>query len=249
MKRFTTTLLVLILGSSRLSVTSFSPHTVTNAKGKGKTSTTSLFGTIRFVGSASARLSTPPSVTADEEAGKCLSSFLTSAASDSVLLGTKKCKRTNAYEENATEEVWECRQANVEWFGMQLTPIFVNSIEKDPSQSKVVISIIDAKTEIAKGGRIGSTLSSVMERSVFEGRNSISWRKGGDLGSNDGDSQTYTLEGDLRLTLTIDLPPFLPLPPGFNTIGSKIVARTCKERLRQNLRDISEAYSEWTTLV
>lgn len=125
---------------------------------------------------------------------------------------------------------------------MTLVPIFINRIEKDPSSQNVVISIIDATTDIQDGGRIGSTLGKAMKRSEFEGRNAVAWKE-----LNGGTDQSYALEGNLELTLTINLPRFLPLAPGFNTIGSKIVERTCKERLRQNLSDISDAYLVWAT--
>ena len=147
--------------------------------------------------------------------------------------------------------MWECRQSNIDWFGMTLVPIFTNVIERSESTTHtsscsgtVVISIIDAKTEVQNGGRLGGTLASAMKRSVFEGRYVVFWRE--EHGSHE--SRRYTLEGDIELGLTINLPPLLPLPPGFNSIGSRIVERTCRDRLRQNLRDVSEAYVDWVYL-
>ena len=175
-------------------------------------SETQLFGTIRFVGDASARLETPSTTLGDQDEDNSLSAFLTSSASDGVLLGAKKgagaiseCTKMDA--DGGSGELWECRQASIDWFGMTLTPVFTNRIEKNESSQNVVISIIDAQTEVQQGGRLGNTLASAMKRSEFEGRNAVSW-------TENGSSQSYTLDGNLKLTLTINLPPFLPLPPG-----------------------------------
>lgn len=147
---------------------------------------------------------------------------------------------------NQQESTWECRQSSIDWFGMTLIPIFTNVIERSEASSSnsdglVVISIIDAKTQVENGGKLGSALASAMKRSVFEGRNMVFWKE------QQEDELSYKLVGDIELSLTINLPPFMPLPPGFNTIGSRIVERTCKERLRQNLRDVSDAYHYWAT--
>lgn len=215
-------------------------------------SATSLSGTIRFVGDASARLSTPSIALSELDGDKSLSEFLTSDASDSVLLGAKKtgkgiseCRQMLDDEGSGGSGVrWECRQASVEWFGMQLTPIFVNVIDKE--SDKVVISIVDAQTDIQQGGRIGKTFASAMKRSIFEGRNVVAWKEDSSPSNTNGET-IYSLEGNLELKLAISLPPFLPLPPGFNTIGGKIISRTCRDRLRQNLSDISDAYLVWAT--
>jgi hypothetical protein len=155
--------------------------------------------------------------------------------------GVAEVKKIKETEGSST---WECRQGSIDWFGMTLIPIFINVIERSEfegssGEGTVVISIIDAKTQVENGGRFGNTLGSAMKRSVFEGRNVIFWKDEGD---------SYTLEGNIELSLTINLPPFLPLPPGFNRIGSMIVERTCRERLRQNLRDVSDAYTRWANL-
>ncbi|KAL7527854.1 hypothetical protein ACHAXR_002165 [Thalassiosira sp. AJA248-18] len=250
MKKSTTTATLLILSVQFFQGSSF----VGSIQRDGR-SATSLFGTIRFVGNANANLSTPSIITTDQDEDKSLSNFLTSPASDPVLLGSKKdakgggvseCRQMDDNESAADAGVlWECRQAKVEWFGLKIQPIFINRLEK--ASDNVVISIIDAQTEVEKGGRLGNTLASAMKRSQFEGRNVISWKEQNGANNESGAQRNYALEGNLKLTLTINLPPFLPLPPGFNAIGSKIVERTCRDRLRQNLSDISDAYLVWAT--
>ena len=144
-------------------------------------------------------------------------------------------------------ELWECRQASVRWFGMEVAPVFISRIDKNPTEKTVVVSIVDARTEVEQGGRLGNVLASAMQRAKFAGRNAITWKEHNVASNSAGGARSCDLEGNLKLTLTITLPPFLPLPPGFNTIGSKIVKRTCAERLRQNLSELSDAYLIWAT--
>lgn len=200
-----------------------------------KTST-SLAGTIRFVGRASASVSGDTILPEDDDGNeKSLYKFLSSASSNKVLLGTDNTKLISSAA-TAGETSWECVQKSVEWFGMTLTPIFVNRIERgSEEEGKVITSIVEARTDV-QGGGLGNALASAMKRSVFEGRTIVTWKER---------DSTYYIEGDLELNLTLKLPRLLPLPPGFNAIGSKIVERTCRERLTQNLIDIKDAYTEW----
>ena len=59
-------------------------------------------------------------------------------------------------------------------------------------------------------------------------------------GNDDGNTISYVLEGNLNLILVIDLPRCLPIPPGFNKIGSKTELVEIKI-LWQNLSNISDA--------
>jgi len=258
---FLLVVIIIVLAASSffiITVSSFESSTTTNNNGRFSLITKQLSrrhrafvlgGTIKFVGNANARLSIPSLTIINnvdnnyKENRKSLSNFLTSAASDTVLLGkTSTCTRI----EDGTStnqgvggggELWECRQASVAFFGMQISPVFTNRLERSTTKNEVTITFLDSRSEV-EGGRLGNTLASVMKKSKFEGRNTITWKE---LQQED-----FLLEGKLNLTLTITLPPFLPLPPGFNAIGSKIVERTCAERLKQNLNEVSDAYRLWT---
>ena len=50
---------------------------------------------------------------------------------------------------------------------------------------------------------------------------------------------------DFELTLKVPLPRLLPLPLGFNRIGSAIVSRTCRQRVAANLDDLRDVYTAW----
>ena len=213
-----------------------------------------LGGTIKFVGNASARLSIPSPIiinnvdnSNDKENKKSLSNFLTTPASDTVLLGkTSICTRIEdgtSTNQGGGGELWECRQASVAFFGLQISPVFTNRLERSTNKNEVTITLLDSRSEV-EGGRLGNTLASVMKKSKFEGRNTITWQENYDALLPQ--QEDFLLDGKLNLTLTITLPPFLPLPPGFNAIGSKIVERTCAERLKQNLNEVSDAYRLWT---
>jgi len=200
-------------------------------------SSTSLGGTIRFVGKASSSVSgdeIPYKDNENDENDKSLLKFLSSDASNKVLMGTENiCRLTSTAD---GEETWECTQTSVAWFGMTLVPIFVNKIERGLAEKgEITTTIVEARTEV-EGGGIGNALAKAMKRSVFEGRTIYTFKESG---------STYDIDGDLELNLTIKLPSLLPLPPGFNTIGSKIVERTCRERLKVNIRELRDAYIEW----
>merc|ERR1711967_25054 len=108
------------------------------------------------------------------------------------------------------------------------------------SASEVSISIIEARTEVISGDRDsvrGRAVSKLMQKASFTGRNALSWERSAGIG--------WILTARLTLTLVLPLPPFVPLPPGFNTIGSAIVQTTCRERATQNLLDVRDAYTTW----
>jgi hypothetical protein len=227
--------LVLLITSTAAFVTHASRRISTSYETKTshtKTST-SLAGTIRFVGKASASVSGDTILNEGNE--KSLYKFLSSDASNKVLLGTDNTKLISSAADGG-DEIWECTQGSVGWFGLTLIPIFVQRIERGSTEGKVTTSIEEARTEVQGGSGLGNALSSAMKRSEFEGRTIVTWKEGG---------STYHMGGDLELNLTIKLPRLLPLPPGFNAIGSKIVERTCGERLKQNLIDTKAAYIEW----
>mmetsp|Transcript_13251 Transcript_13251/g.19848 ORF Transcript_13251/g.19848 Transcript_13251/m.19848 type:complete len:232 (+) Transcript_13251:145-840(+) len=198
-------------------------------------------GTIRFVGIASASVrgdAIPSNV--DEGNDKSLSKFLSSDESNKILLGTDNFSSASTA---AGDVIYECIQGSIAWFGLTLIPIFINRIERgitagsfgSQEEGRVITSIEEAGTDV-QGGGLGSALESAMKLSEFDGRTIVTWKEG---------NSSYHIEGDLVLNLTIKLPRILPLPPGFNAIGSKIFERICRERLQQNLLDTKAAYIQW----
>jgi len=115
---------LLLLGFLSLSlVSSFSSNTIIYQTHRFHSSSTELFGTIRFVGDATASYNTPPiAISTEDELS--LSQFLYTSASDEVLCGAQT--NTLLEDDGSGDQLWRCQQAGVEWFGMTVLPIFIN---------------------------------------------------------------------------------------------------------------------------
>lgn len=160
-------------------------------------------------------------------------------SSDKVLLGTDDYRPRS-------DGMYDCIQPGVDWFGTELLPVFVNRIDRsEAGAGAVTVRIVEARSDIRSGGGgpAGSVIQSVMKSSKFVGRYGVAWRASqrGRTSRRDG----WILSADLALTLSVPVPPLLPLPPGFNSIGSTIVKSTCKSRVEENLSNLRDAYVEW----
>ena len=197
-----------------------------NARPHAPARSTVRMGAINFEGNSVSELAVPA-------AARGLDEWLGSTASDATLLGTPD------YEPDG--DLWICRQPPVAWFGLQVAPVFVNRITR--SGDEVCVSIVEARSEILPGdgreepGLVGRAVAAAMKRSSFSGRNRLSWRAHADGG--------WVLASDFELTLKVPLPRLLPLPLGFNRIGSAIVSRTCRQRVAANLDDLRDVYTAW----
>ena len=110
------TTLLLLLGFISL-VSSFQTHRFYSSS-----SSTELFGTIRFVGDATASYDAPPIAISTED--KSLNQFLYTSASDEVLCGAET--NTLLEDDGSGDQLWRCQQEGVGWFGMTVIPIFIN---------------------------------------------------------------------------------------------------------------------------
>jgi hypothetical protein len=144
-------------------------------------------------------------------------------------------------------------------FHRALVPVFVNEILRPPTVDRVISNIVEARTDMATGGDTrnrAKAIVSIMERSTFEGRYTINWRGSPTTvasatppPSSSSPPQGWTLSADLELTLIVPLPLFVPLPPGFNAIGSRIVKGTCQKRVETNLMELRDAYVNWAKII
>jgi hypothetical protein len=199
-----------------------------------------LRATISFKGESSTSISVrPPSNlgternSSNDKTSNSLPDWMLSPESDEFFLGTQDFKRR-------PDGNWDAFQASVEWFGLQLVPVFVIKLERSKPQQYVSAIIQQARSDIKSGkdSALGRLAAPVMEKSSFQGGNKVSWKK-------NKASEGWILEADLSLTVSIPLPLFLPLPPGFNTIGSRIVKSTCKRRLETFVNDLQASYLDW----
>lgn len=162
-----------------------------------------------------------------------LGDFLRSSSSDQVLLGTPNYVRRG--------ELWECKQAPVDWFSVSIVPVFREIIERPPSSSAVDVRVLDASIEIegnqGRSSIVGRAMEKVMSRASIEGLNAIRWSE-----TADG----WTLSGDISLALDVTPPRVFPVPRGvFERVGSGIMTQTCKQRGDAFLRDLAEGYAAW----
>ncbi|EJK72805.1 hypothetical protein THAOC_05623, partial [Thalassiosira oceanica] len=160
--------------------------------------------TVTFDGNAEATAHIPASN--GTMAATSLSSFFASKEADSVLIGGAQ----STY--NRYDDTWEAKQTTIKFLGLELTPIFRNRLVKSPFEKKVTVSVLDSTTH-ASEGRIGTTLANLMKKSRINALTTIRW-----VQEDDG---SYRLMGSLQMSIDADIPTYLPLPPGFDAIGSK----------------------------
>jgi hypothetical protein len=198
-------------------------------------SSTHLKGTLSWSGDANASIDI--SDTSSRRMGLSIRDWLDDPhASNRALLGSS----AEDFEEQTNGTIL-CRQPPVDFLGMVLRPIFWNKISR-PMSGKVTVTIIDAQTEVggtSSGGRTANiasqALRSIMKESKFHGRSIIQ--------AHDDDNNKLSV--DLKLTLKVTLPPYLLVPPGFNSLGSAIIKRTGQSRSQKLLRDLQREYRAW----
>jgi len=199
---------------------------------------------INFAGDSTATVFIPhpecPS-TGEPNPSRTLTAYLRSTASDGLLLGTSN------YALLEKDMLYEAYQPEIDWFGLQLVPVFVNKIDRPEETEEVVyVDIMEARTDIAGGrppGNRAKAIADIMKRSEFTGRYELLWEAAsGRRGAG------WSLNGDLTLVLSVPLPKLLPVPPGFNTVGSRIVRTTCRKRVEEQLQELREGYIEWAKL-
>lgn len=198
---------------------------------------------IMFRGDASSqRLITLPL-----NSSRSLPDWLCHVDSDVALLGTNENQRSIIRQcgDDGGRLLWECPQPPINWFGNEIIFTFVNCIDRyGGDNERVSISIIDTKVVYAGGGRATTTadtlLCTLMEQSRLSGGTVLSWQQ--------TDRSSWLLSAKLDLTLHVPLPSLVPLPPGFNTLGSSIVKRTCRSRLVSNLEELQEQYRQWAVM-
>lgn len=167
------------------------------------------------------------------EEAPSLSDFLLSGDSDEILLGTSEFKKL--------DDVWQCKQAPVEWFSVMLTPIFNEVIERSPSSSRVDVRVLNARVEIDKGGKrsalVANAMGQVMSRASITGLNAVRWSE---------TSAGWSLTGDITLSVGVSPPRFFVVPRDlFEKVGSSIIRSTCKQRGDAFLDQLAKGYAEW----
>ena len=224
-------------------------------------------GGVRFAGDSESGVFVPhppplPGTTTTSGAGsglraaggfrdRTLSAYLRSPDSDALLLGTPD----HSY--RPEDGLWECHQPPVDWFGMELAPVFVNRVDRPAGADVVLVDLVEARTDVAsasastsrigegsraRGGRRARAVGGLMERSRFSGSYELRWAP------TEAGGGGWALTGDLKLELMVPLPKLLPVPPGFNALGSRIVRSTCQARVDAQLAELRDSYLEWASV-
>ena len=141
---------------------------------------------------------------------------------------------------------------SISWFGLELVPTFFQKIiveEYENDSLGVNVSIEDSQVNIA--GRWGSDendssisskgglIEKIMASCVFTGSgNEMRCFRRVENGI-----EYYELSSLLTLNLEVPLTSrFMILPPGFNSIGSRIVKRETEKRVKENLLLLVKEY-------
>lgn len=155
------------------------------------------------------------------------------AASDMQLLGTSDATRLSK-----DPTLWECKQPRIDFMGLDLQPYFIHRVERRTGNI-VTVEVVDSRTDVLNPNNpANQVVGSLMARAKFSGASRIQAR---------GKGQKCQLVVDLTLTLHVPLPPFVLLPPGFNSVGSSIVTRAGKGRTQKLVQDLKVAYCEWAS--
>ncbi|KAL3936935.1 MAG: hypothetical protein SGBAC_007850 [Bacillariaceae sp.] len=158
--------------------------------------------------------------------------FLQSDSSNMYLLGTDDIKcHTNCQEaaDDDENQLFECKQPILEFMGLKLQPIFQHKLHRN-TPNQVTASIEEgSKAEILQHSKHPAkrVISGLVNEATFVGESV---------------DQKCKLSIALSLTLQIPMPRFIPIPPGFNAIGSAIVRRTGRLRTQQLLERLKAAY-------
>jgi hypothetical protein len=122
--------------------------------------------------------------------------------------------------------------------GLDLQPCFIYNVQRQSTSAVVVVEVVDSRTDVLNdNGRAAQLVESLMGRAKSSGKSVIQAKATG--------SSHCRLEIDLTLRLHVPLPPFVPIPPGLNSIGSTLVKRTGTSRTGKLLEDLKRSYLEW----
>jgi hypothetical protein len=242
-----------------LAVSAFraTPPTAPTRPGRGRDPPCRLGATLSWLGDAQASVEIPPTGTSSPTDPSLQEWLGTPAASDLALLGTPEPTPRRGGSGGDGSTVFECRQPVVDFLGLELQPVFLHEIDRRPppppetddgrggAATVVTVTILEARVEIppSKPNLANRGVRRIMEQAQFQGRAVITAVPAS--GPRTNDPPPLLLSVDLTLTLTVELPPYLPVPPGFNRIGSAIMRRAGTARSQQLLEDMKQHYENW----
>mmetsp|Transcript_8879 Transcript_8879/g.11158 ORF Transcript_8879/g.11158 Transcript_8879/m.11158 type:complete len:306 (-) Transcript_8879:453-1370(-) len=171
-----------------------------------------------------------------------------------------------------SKDTYDCIQPSISWFGVDLIPIFESQILREApkhhptsatisstsSTYQIKVKIKDSRTDFGNTSRESKTsklMKSLVEKCKFEGVNIVtcksmdSTRSSSTSSSSSSSPRKWEITSELRLQMVLQLPNsrFFILPPGFKSIGSRIVKKTCEKRSKETLEELKKEYKNWAT--
>ena len=161
-----------------------------------------------------------------------LDEWLLSEASDAVLLGTPGAERRD-------DGAWTVKQQPVNWFGLDVTPVFIEYIDRGLPTASLAVEVRESYMEVPPTSRgLNRMVADVMGTAGVSGSSVVSWSR------VDGAESKWHLTSTTALTLSLNV----RAGRGRRLVesaGSRIVRVTTSGRTEAYVRDISAAYSAW----
>jgi hypothetical protein len=167
-----------------------------------------------------------------------LPKWLKSNHSHVHLLGSSQVSRSK-------DGMYKSVLPSLSWFGMELIPTFFQRItfkeyNDDDDSLAVNVSIEDSQVSILGKGEEdfessnGGLIEKIMAKCSFRGGNEIRCSPIGD---------DWELSSQLTLKLEVPLTSrLIILPPGMNSIGSRIVRKETEKKVKENLTQLVKEY-------
>ena len=173
---------------------------------------------------------------------KSLEEFLIDEDSNALLVGSDDLTAL------PRGQHWYSRQPSFTFFGLVMTPIFRVALRRrhmeDGSMGILVevdesrVEAVSQKTNVIEGDGKDDEhwISSLLSKGSINGESDIRVQT---------TDQGWIVSLKSQLDFKMKVPKYLPLPPGFASIGSAIMKIQCQERARQSLIQIRDAYLKW----
>ena len=121
----------------------------------------------------------------------------------------------------------------------------------------------DDNDEYSNRNRSSNRIQKLIEKCTISGMNTIHCRRRNhhdmiSINQNNLESSNrsrnkgtkiWEITSELSMQLSIPIPKsnFFILPPGFKSVGSRIVKRTCEKRSKETLEELKEEYINWSS--
>ncbi len=179
-----------------------------------------------------------------DDNGRTLQKFLRSQQTYPLILGSEDITKQS-------DGTYQSILPSISWFGLEVEPRLVNRISYSEitkgdtdTASGLQLSVCIENSSVELRGENGrertdGLVANIMKKCSFRGGNQIQ------LCRSDEEDNVWELSSNLSLMLTIPLGSRLMLlPPGFQSIGSRIVRATCDKRVKENLAKLKEEYQK-----